>query len=1138
MASDWSTRLADELKAWIQPITDTDGDPGAIVQLLAATGWRFDLLPAGGQQSFIDVVKDLTTHATALVEALESPPDDIEDFLSEIGMQLVPITADLVRIANAFGAGPPPGANELPGDILNWLTIRWLASRHRTTYEALVLLGIVRYLPKTVEQWQGVPIHARNGVARLVFQTFFDFFTKPVDVLKQVYWPNGFADNGAGAMAVASQAWRLGRELGLSDAVDAIDEIAFEDGEDEDSFILSLGQDGVELGREFVISENVTAEAGLLLKALDAAAGGPGVLATPFGEAEFQFTVGRLSADLKGTLKANPLKFTAAGISQTDSTQPPFGATLIVTFGNADAPAFRVGSDDGLSVQLQSAALGATVELKPDRPRALISTDFKAFRFKLNPGKGDGFLAKILPPEGLGAEASFGIDWSTDGGLAFRGGGLSISLPTHIDLGPIEISQIILGANIQNGGLPLEISATISAALGPLEAVVERLGILATLSFPDGGGNIGPAKVDVAFKPPNGVGLSIDVGVVVGGGYLYIDTERGQYAGALELVVADWLTLTAIGLISTKMPDGTPGFSLLVIITATFGSGIQLGYGFMLVGVGGLLGLNRSMLFQPLMDGVRTGAVNGILFPTDVIANAPRIISDLQAIFPVKKDTFLVGPMAKLSWATLITISLGVIIEIPPGDVAILGVLELVLPDEEDEILLLRVNFAGALEFSKKRLYFFASIYDSHILFITLQGEMGLLVDYSDHPDFVVTVGGFHPQFKPPPLPFPAPKRIQLDILNEDYARISADTYFAITTNTAQIGAHVLLFFGFSAVSVKGEMGFDALFQFSPFHFTIEVTTSVSATVFGVGMFSLDIDITLEGTTPWHVYGKASISLLFFSVDVPIDRTWGDQRDTRLPPIAVLPIITGELGKVANWRAQLPQGSNLLVTLRKIDPAETALVLHPVGTLRVSQRAVPLDLTIDKVGNQAAGDANRFRLDVSSAGLVKTGSLQEPFAPAQFRNFSDADKLSQAAFAPQDSGLELSAAGTALASGTAITRNVRYDLTVVDTQYRRFLQKFFVFVGSLFAHFIGGGSVSRSTLSAATLNRMQPFEQKVAVSDEVFAVAKVADNTAYSAASVGFSSQSSAQDHLDQAISADPNLKGQLHVVGQYELAA
>ena len=51
---------------------------------------------------------------------------------------------------------------------------------------------------------------------------------------------------------------------------------------------------------------------------------------------------------------------------------------------------------------------------------------------------------------------------------------------------------------------------------------------------------------------------------------LYIDTDKGEYAGALQLMFADFLTLSAIGLISTKNPDGSPGFSLLVVITADF----------------------------------------------------------------------------------------------------------------------------------------------------------------------------------------------------------------------------------------------------------------------------------------------------------------------------------------------------------------------------------------------------------------------------------------------------------------------------------------------------------------------------------------------------------------------------------------
>src|SRR5205823_6824420 len=123
-----------------------------------------------------------------------------------------------------------------------------------------------------------------------------------------------------------------------------------------------------------------------------------------------------------------------------------------------------------------------------------------------------------------------------------------------------------------------------------------------------------------------GIGFSLDAGIVKGGGFLSLDPARGEYAGALQLVFADFLGLSAIGLITTKLPDGSPGFSLLIVITADFGAGIELGFGFTLLAVGGLLGLNRSMLFQPLMDAIRNDSIESVMFPHDVVANAPRII--------------------------------------------------------------------------------------------------------------------------------------------------------------------------------------------------------------------------------------------------------------------------------------------------------------------------------------------------------------------------------------------------------------------------------------------------------------------------------------------------------------------------------
>jgi hypothetical protein len=485
-----------------------------------------------------------------------------------------------------------------------------------------------------------------------------------------------------------------------------------------------------------------------------------------------------------------------------------------------------------------------------------------------------------------------------------------------------------------------------------------------------------------------------------------------------------------------------------------------------------------------------------------------------------------------------VSLSLGVIVEIPPGDIAILGVLELALPAEDVPILVLQVNFAGALEFDKQRMYFFASLYDSHILFIPIEGEMGLLFAWGDNANFVLTVGGFHPQYNPPPLPFPAPKRISVDIINESYARIHADGYFAVTTNTVQFGTHSEYFFGFSALSMTGNSSFDALIEFSPFHFSVSIATSFSVQVFGLGVFGVDLSLTLDGPEPWHAHGTASLSFLFFSIGIGIDFTWGDSGNTTLPPVAVMPILAAEFGKQSNWRTMLPPGSKLLVSLRALSPSESQFVLHPFGTLQVSQRAIPLDLTLDTVGSQKPDDANRFAVSVSSPDLVQTATLQEPFAPAQFTALDDAAKLSQPAYVPQDSGIEVSAAGNQDASGTAIVRIVRYDVTIIDTKLRRSSSGFNHYPGTMFQHGLRGNAAARSTLSAAREQQTHPYTGSVQVSAETFAVARQSDNTVYHPQAAAFTSQASARDYIDRAVAADPTLAGALHVLPQFEVAS
>lgn len=823
----------------------------------------------------------------------------------------------------------------------------------------------------------------------------------------------------------------------------------------------------------------------------------------------------------------------------TPGTAAAFSATL-QDAGTNGQKIVLLGTEDGS--RLEYSALGLTVGVRTD------SQDISFFAeaaitdgaIVIVPGAdADGFISTLLPPS-MSVDASVTIGFDSRAGVYFSGSsGLEIELPAHVSLGPIEIESATISVNPSSSAIPISLGVTVDGNLGPLQAVVDDVGLTLSLSFVKQGGNLGPVAAALAFKPPRGVGLSIDAGVVSGGGYLYIDTARGEYAGALQLEVADFLSLTAIGLISTKMPDGSSGFSLLIIVTADFGPGIQLGFGFTLLAVGGLLGLNRTVVMQALTDGVRTGSIQSVMFPQDVIANAPQIISDLRTIFPPQQGTFLIGPMAKLGWGepTLASLSLGVIIEIPPGDVAILGILALALPAQDVAILLLQVNFVGVLEFDKQRFYFYASLFDSHVLFITLQGDMGVLFAYGDNANFVVSVGGFHPQFNPPPLPFPSPQRISIDLINESYAKIHADGYFAVTTNTVQFGTQSSYFFGFSACSVEGSSGFDALIQFSPFYFIVDINTQFSVRVFGVGVFGVGIDVSLAGPTPWHVHGTASLSFFFFSISIGIDFTWGDNPNTTLPPIAVMPIVTGEFQKKSNWKTALSAQANLLVALRQLDPSEASFILHPAGTLQVSQRAIPLDLKIDKVGGQPPSDANEFSVTLTSASLTKVADLPESFAPAQFQNMDDATKLSEPAYVPQHGGLELAGASN-FASATAITRVLRYDLTVIDSEAEPLRLRFFQTGGGFFRQFLRGNSISQSTLSARFNAKTHPYDGSVQVSAELFTVALQSNNQAFAPEAIGFTSQASARNYLSKVVAANPAMANQLHVLPQFEVAA
>ena len=1139
-AKDTLAEIAEQLGRALEPLDGALQTEEMFSAFMRHLGWD----TAG----YIAEVRNLGSIVTSILNAVEDGLD-ASQAATVIG-QIVNFFSAVSKLSSATGLpgtiDPADFASDFPGQLTDYLVAQYLLNNQQTLGAVLLAAGVIR---KTDITAAGKRLaYTRFDIA---WSELGNVLNDPLGTVRNAYtWGPSFAQQ-----SFLANMELLGRALGLT--------VFFAPVIGPLKTLLTQGATSTTILQDFVLRwqmiGDLVAEAdfgmGLEFYALPpTASAAPGIALLPYVEGDVDTTM-QLSDDLSLVVKAQfdvdggalvvirpdePLSLTTAfSGGGAGAAASAFSATLLEKSPEGSKRVLL--GTEGAS-RLEFTSLGLTIGARTDSSAMSFYSEAALTdgAIVIAPGEdADGFLAQQLPSS-LSVDASVTLGFDSRLGLYFSGsGGLEIAIPAHISLGPIEIESATISVKPSGSALPVSLGATIRGNLGPLQAVVEGVGLSVNLSFPKTGGNLGPVNAGLQFKPPNGVGLSLNAGVVSGGGYLYVDPDRGEYAGALQLQVADFLSAAAVGLISTRMPDGSRGFSLLIIITADFGTGIQLGFGFTLLAVGGLLGLNRTIRFQPVMDGLKTGAIQSIMFPQDVIANAPRIISDLRAIFPPQEGVFLIGPMAKLGWGTptLLSLSMGVIIQIPPGDAAILGILKMALPAEEEAILVLQVNFAGLLEFDKERFYFFATLYDSHVLFITLTGDMEVLFAYGDNANFVVSVGGFHPQFNPPPLPFPTPQRISIDLINESYARIHADGYFAITTNTVQFGTHSSYFFGFPALSVEGSSGFDALIQVSPFHFIAEISTQFLVKVFGLGVYGVGIDVTLEGPTKWHVHGTASLSFFFFSVDIGIDFTWGDDPNTVLPPIAVMPILTAEMGKKTNWKAQLRSNAKLLVTLRQLDPSEAAMVLHPAGTLQVSQRSIPLDLQLDKVGSQKPSDANEFSLTVLGTVLTKTRNLTEQFSPSQFRDFDDATKLSQPAFVPQDSGLEL-AGGSNLTSATAITRPVRYDLTVIDVESEPARFKYFPHSRAMFTNFVRANSAAQSKLSAAYRGQTRPYPDAVQVNSETFAVAFQSSNKVSHPEAAAFTSQASAQDYIAKAVAADPTLSGKLHVLPQFEVAA
>ncbi len=588
-------------------------------------------------------------------------------------------------------------------------------------------------------------------------------------------------------------------------------------------------------------------------------------------------------------------------------------------------------------------------------------------------------------------------------------------------------------------------------SLGPLTGTVSGLGFVATVEpRSEGDGNLGPLQLDLGYLPVTGLGFSVNTCGLGGGGCLRFDDINKRYAGVLALDFGD-IGLVAIGLITTRMPDGTDGFSMLVSITATFDPPIELSYGFTLSGVGGLIAVNRSMSTEELRKGIKTGAIDSIMFPepSTVIANAAKIISDMRSVFPVAEGQYVIGPMLKLGWGSpvnIVVVDLGIFIEIgisgsgfEVARVVLMGQAEMALPTPEQKTIEVKIDILGVLDLERKEASFQAAIEASSLMAFKMYGDCAFLVSWGGRPDMALAIGGFHPKFTPPPPPsiFADLRRMSLVVNYGPLIELGCTGYLAVTPNSLQFGAQVHLFVGISEldVGIRGYLGFDALFIFSPFSFEFSVCAGMTITAMDITLTEISVQFTLSGPKPWNAYGKAVFKILFWDVDANFNITWGESRPATRPLIDPWPDLKDALVAPGAWGTSLPPHCSLVESLASLEGegADSTLVVHPVSMLELRQNVLPLNINLEKFGNASITGHDRFEIVAVTSGgsnnLWRGEFLKEYFARGQFENLDGDKKLSIPSFEKMDAGIPMSSSN-AVQLGTGDT--VDFEESVAD----------------------------------------------------------------------------------------------------------
>ncbi|GAA4390770.1 hypothetical protein GCM10023153_08130 [Ornithinibacter aureus] len=623
-------------------------------------------------------------------------------------------------------------------------------------------------------------------------------------------------------------------------------------------------------------------------------------------------------------------------------------------------------------------------------------------------------------------------------GLRTHGSSGPVSIPATADVGIAALDDLRLSVRPEGGAVAIALTGRLTGSLGPLAAVVdgvETVIVVDPVALLDGT-PLPPPRVGA---PVRGIGLSLDTGLVTGGGYLAPSPPTGAggagYGGALQLRLGP-VDVKAFGLLRERGGET----SFVAVMSVELNPAVELGLGFTLNGVGGILGHGVTINTTPLAKGLKDGIIGRLLFPPDPVAAAPQILGTLGEVFPARDDGFVIGPMLALGWGrpTLVRLDVAVALALPDPVVVVLGRARAAFPTADAAVIDLRASLLA--QFGGGMVLVRAELETSRVGFASVQGGFGILARFGGDPTFVVSAGGFHPRYTKVPGELAGLSRISSELAPPIGFQMRISGYVALTPNTLQLGGRIEVAYTVLVAAVRGSLEINAIVQFNPFGFELDLLVKVGVEALGHSVAGVDLALNLRGPSPWCVKGTGRLRLPWPLPDPSISVgpiIFGDPAPpTPRSTVRPLPRIARAFDDATAWMPRARPGFTPPVTLAplpRLDGADAGRTpIEPWALLQATQRVAPLGMRLDRVGPDTV-DPPRCTVRIAGDPLVggeqgaTWSQVREAFATAAFLDLTDDQALDAPDFEDRTAGLVIDPSGSRPDSPAGVEATMTYE---------------------------------------------------------------------------------------------------------------